>query len=167
MTRETALTSRAGGFSLIEVLIAALILMVILLGMVPLFTRSITNNIQGFDYTEVSNYAKSRAEEFIQFPFNSPNLTVPIGSESLEVTDFFSRKTHEWVDDLAEGEHALFTRTTQVRQFGINDVQNPLDGGTSTDRVHLKEITVTVEGAGLPGSLGTGKEISVRVMKSQ
>lgn len=167
MKRMRAPRERSDGFSLIEVLIAALILMVILLGMVPLFTRSVTNNIQGFDYTEVSNYAKSRAEEFLQFPFNSPNLTVPVGSESLEVTEFFSRQTHEWVDDLPDGEDALFTRTTQVRQFGVNDVQNPLDGGASANRVHLKEITVTVEGAGLPGSLGTGKEISVRVMKSQ
>jgi hypothetical protein len=33
--------------------------------------------------------------------------------------------------------------------------------------VHLKEITVTVEGGGLPGSLGAEKDISVRVFKSQ
>jgi hypothetical protein len=151
------------------VLIATLILMVILLGMVPLFTRSAANNIQGFGYTQVSNFAKSRAEEYLQYPFNSANLTVPGGDPALEVEDVFSEQTHEWLDrdSLPDGDSILFTRTTTVRQFGVGDLSNPLSGGTPPEAVHIKEITVTVEGRGLPGSLGTGKVISVRVMKSQ
>jgi hypothetical protein len=115
----------------------------------------------------VSNFAKSRAEEFLQYPFNSASLTIAGGNTEREVEDFFSDQTHEWVDVLPDGEHALFTRTTTVRQFGIADLEDPLDGGTPLEAVHIKEITVTVEGRGLPGSLGTGKVISVRVMKSQ
>lgn len=165
MKTRTPRTER--GFSLIEVLIAGVILMVIALGMVPLFTRAIASNVSGFSYTEVSNFARSRAEEFLQYPFNSPRLTVAAGDEALEIEDFYSEREDRWQETLDAGDTALFTRTTTIRQFGVTDLTNPLDGGVPPGAVHLKEITVEVEGIGLAGSLGTGKMIAVRVLKSQ
>jgi len=156
-----------GGFSLLEVLVASVIMLVIALGMVPLFTRSISSNIEGFESTEVANHAKSRAEEFLQYGFNAPRLTVPFGQDALEVVDYYSNAQERWVDTVPSGEVSLFTRTTRVRQFGFNDLTTPLSGSTPSDGVHLKEITVTIQGAGLNGAFGTGKQISVRVFKSQ
>jgi len=165
--RPTPPMTRDAGFSLIEVLVAAVILLVIALGMVPLFTQAITSNVEGFENTEVSNYARSRAEELLQLPFNSAPLTVPIGDDMRELKDYYSRNTESWVASIDSGDVALFTRTTQIRQFGINDLENPLPGGTINTAVHLKEITVTIEGQGINDSFGTGKKIAVRTFKSQ
>jgi len=153
------------GFSLIEVLIASVILLVISLGMVPLFTRAIGSNRSGFDYTQVSNFARSRAEEFFQYPFNSAKLTVPVGQTSLEVKDYYSSQNHDWEGSLTAGDFALFTRTTTIRQFGVLDLTTPLDGGAEARTVHLKEITVAITGQDVP--LSTGKAITVRLFKSQ
>lgn len=159
--------TREGGFSLIEVLVAALILGIIALGLVPLYTRAIRSNFEGFDYTRVSNFAKSRAESYLELPFNSAALTVPGGLKELTVTDYYSTNDHAWVATLAAGDEALFTRTTTVRQFSVGDITDPLDGGKPPEVVHLKEITVAIQGNRSGGPLGTGKSIAVRVFKSQ
>jgi prepilin-type N-terminal cleavage/methylation domain-containing protein len=160
------------GFSLIEVLVAGVILLVIALGLVPLYTRSIRSNVEGFDYTHVSNFAKSRAEEYVQLPFNSPRLTLDGGEEQEQAQDFYSRTEHRWIDEddwpPSAGDTALFTRTATVRQFSVTDLVNPLPGDAPLEAVHLKEITVTVQGSREVGHvLGTGKTIAVRVLKSQ
>ena len=161
---------REAGFSLIEVLVAAAILLVIALGLVPLYVRSIRSNVEGFDYTQVANSAKSRAEEFLQYGFNDARLTVPGGQDSLEVQDFYSVEQDRWVDEAdwppVEDDQVLFTRTATVRQFSITDLATPIPGGAGSEAVHLKEITVTVEGS-RTAVLGGGKRIAVRVFKSQ
>jgi prepilin-type N-terminal cleavage/methylation domain-containing protein len=168
-TTTPARRQDSAGFSIIEVLVAAVILAVIALGLIPLYTRSIRSNVEGFDYTQVSNFAKSRAEEYKQLPFGSPLLTVPAGNEELEVEDFYSAANDEWVDtvdQLAEGEKPLFIRTTTVRQFQASALETPLDGNLSAQAT-LKEITVTVEGTRPAGSpMGPGKSIDIRVMKA-
>lgn len=159
---------RSAGFSLIEVLVASVILLVIALGLVPLYTRSIRSNIEGFDYTRVSNAAKSRAEEFLQLPWNSDRLTLVGGQNERQFQDFYSHLEHEWVEALDAGDQALFTRTATVRQFSLADLTNPLDGGAPLEAVHIKEITVSVQGSREAGHLlGPGKRIVVRVLKSQ
>ncbi len=170
----TTSTRRETGFSLIEVLVAGVILLVIALGLLPLYTRSVRSNVEGFDYTQVSNFAKSRAEELLQLPFNSPRLTVSAGQEQEEVQDFYSQKEHRWIDKAAwpaaesGGDTALFTRTATIRQFSITDLLNPLPGDAPPDAVHLKEITVAVQGSREVGhAFGSGKAIAVRVLKSQ
>lgn len=158
--------SGKSGFSLLEVLIAAVILMVIALGLVPLYSRSIRSNLEGFDYTQVSNLAKSRAEEHIQLPFDDPRLTVPGGSTEASVDDFYSARDKEWVLVLDDGDSALFDRTTTVRQFSVGNVTEPLDGNAPPEAVHLKEITVAVRANRAGAAFGPGKAITVRVFKS-
>lgn len=165
---------RSAGFSLIEVLVAGLILLVIALGLIPLYTRSIRSNVEGFGYTQVSNFAKSRAEEYVQLPFNNARLTVPPGEEQLAACDCYSLEDHRWIDeaDCPTTESAcdtvLFNRTTTVQQFSVTDLANPLPGDAPPAAVHLKEITVAVEGTREAGHvLGPGKTIAVRVLKAQ
>lgn len=156
---------RSAGFSIVEVMVAGLILAIIALGLIPLYSRSIRSNVEGFDYTQVSNFAKSRAEEYLQYPFLSPPLDVPAGSEELEVQDFYSATEREWVPELGDGDAGLFTRTTTVRQFRAAALEEPLDG---SERADVKEITVRVEGTRMAESmLGPGKTIAIRVLKSQ
>ncbi len=165
-TPERSTTGEAG-FSLVEVLIAALILLVISLGMVPLFTRAITSNVEGFQSTEVANFARSRAEEFLQYPFNSPPLTLDVGKDVREVIDYYSEKLDKWVDTVDTGDVALYTRTTQVRQFAVDDLNTPLPGGATPAAIQLKEITVTIDGLGIGQRFGTAKSITVRTYKSE
>ena len=155
----------AAGFSIVEVMVAGLILAVIALGLIPLYSRSIRSNVEGFDYTQVSNFAKSRAEEYLQYPFGSAPLDVPDGSEELEVQDFYSAAEREWVAEVAADDAALFERTTTIRPFRAAALDQPLDGGEPAD---VKEITVRVEGTRVADSvLGPGKTIAIRVLKSQ
>lgn len=156
----------AAGFSIVEVMVAGVILAVIALGLIPLYSRSIRSNVEGFDYTQVSNFAKSRAEEYLQYPFGSAPLDVPDGSEELEVQDFYSAEKREWVTELPEDpDAALFERTTTIRQFRAAALDQPLDGSELAD---VLEITVRVEGTRVGGAmLGPGKTIAIRVLKSQ
>lgn len=168
MTRSK---TQSGGFSLIEVMVAGVILLVIALGLVPLYTRSVRSNVEGFDYTQVANSARSRADELFQLPFDSPRLTVPGGETVLEFQDFYSHAEHRWMEqaewDTDGGDDtALFTRTTTVRQFAVGDMTNPLPGNAPPETIHLKEITVAVAG-GRTAVLGGGKAIAVRLFKSQ
>ncbi len=81
--------------------------------------------------------------------------------------EYYSQASSTWVDGTApEGDTALWTRTTTVRQFNVADLATPLADTAPAENVHLKEITVAVEST-RSGPLGVGKEITVRLLKSQ
>ena len=167
-TRRTLYpTSAPRGFTVIEVLIASVLLLMIAIGVLPLFTRSMVSNAEGFDHSRVANFARARGEEFFQLPFNSPELTLTGGNERV-FDEHYSQNKKRWVDGAAveDGDNALWTRTTTIRQFGVDDLTAPLDESASEINVHLKEITVTVEST-RAGPLGVGKAITVRLFKSQ
>ena len=168
--RYSRVTER--GLSIVEVLIAAALLLIIALGILPLFTRSIISNRQGLDSTEVSNMARTQMEEYVQLPFNHLMLTVPDGDTELVVEQHYSENDDKWKDGTAPagGDNALFTRTTTIRQFGIDPavvsgLTAPIQGGQSPATIHLKEIQVNVLGH-VGGPLGPQKQITVRVFKS-
>jgi len=155
--------SNERGFSLVEALIAAGLMLIIVLGILPLFTSAIRSNATGRDYMEVNNLARSRAEELFQQPFN--NLTPGTTQE------FFSHASQTWKagskTSVPTGEVADYFRTTVLRQYNIKDLGTPLPAGTSTESVHLKEIEVTVETANTAGGpLGASKRTTVRLWKS-
>ncbi len=154
------------GFTLIEVLISAALLLVIAIGILPLFTRSIISNAEGYDHTQVANAARARSEEFFQLPFNSPELTLLAGTKRV-YDEYFSEQTRVWVDGtVPAGEEALWTRTTTIRQYSVNDLSTPLANTAPAPTVHLKEILVTVQST-RSGPLGMGKQITVQLFKSQ
>ena len=165
------------GFSLIEVLIAAGILMVVALGVLPIFAQAIVNNRAGADYTQVTNTAKSELERLYSLPMNSPELAV---TEEAGRAEYFSMAQNKWVDEAPTGyDSTLWTRTTTVRQFHVSDLadfdadadgdgqpDNALPEGTALTYVHFKEIQVQVESGRGGGPLGGGKRITLRVLKA-
>ena len=154
------------GFTVVEVLIAAALLLAIALGLLPLYIRGIISNVEGFDHTQVANAARTRGEEFYQLPFNSEPLTLLAGTERI-YDEYFSEQTRAWLPGTVPvGEAALFTRTTTIRQFNVNDLATPLDNVATPATVHLKEIVVTVQST-RSGLLGMGKRITIRTYKSQ
>jgi hypothetical protein len=164
--RSTCATGPGGGFTVIEVLVASVLFLMIALGVLPLFTRSIVSNAEGFDHTRVATFARARGEEFMQLPFDSPELALVTGTERV-FDEYYSQSTSEWIDGTAPvGDPALWTRTTTIRQFNISDLATPLADTAPAENVHLKEITVAVESA-RGGALGVGKRITVRLFKAQ
>ena len=142
------------GFSLIEVLIGAGIFLFVVIGILPLFTRAISDNTAGADYTQLSNNTKSRAEELDRVPFNSTAVTLT-GGNTLIKKEIWSKATGWIVAPATIPATAVWLRTTTIRQYGIGDIgpgdklfDTPLASDASQDSVHLKEIEVRVQSAG-------------------
>lgn len=164
------------GFTLIEGLIAALIALIIILGVLPLFALALRSNLSGAESTSVANLAQARAEEYYQYPFNGDELTIPVGSEELFVDEVWTKEDDGWIagteaSALADDKTPIWTRRTRVRQFNVNDLlagEGPLDGDAPLEQVQLKEIEVAVASTRQAGNpLGGGKALTVRVYKSQ
>ena len=180
---------RAAGFSLIEALIAAALLGFIAISILPLFLRAMVNNKQGSDSTVVTTFSKTNLESLDAIPFDGAAVTIPPGSTSAVVVDWYTQQVPiqvggtngQWIvtctgttascasalPPTGQG-LVLWKRTTTVQQYNINDLtfQNPEDGSTSPDFVHLKRIQVVVQRP-LPGmSLTAGKAITLQLLRA-
>lgn len=178
LNRGEGVSSSAAGFSVVESLIASLILLVIALGLIPLFARALRDNTAGADATQASNHGRARLEEYQQLPFNNQALTLAAGSTTLGRNESWAQGTpgdfgdEGWFDGTPSGRGLLlWTRTTTVRQYGINDLDDgrlntPLPGGTQPAYVHLKEIEVRLESERpVESPLGPGRQVTFRVLK--
>lgn len=184
---------RHRGMSLIEVLVAAGLLLIIALGILPFFSNAIKSNNTGHEYTQASNHGKSRVEEAFQVPFNDPALmTVPAGQPALVTQEHYRPDLRRWEPGATPSSplpsdpdspfgtvEIPWTRTTTVRQYSteaINDEDNTaldlkkseaLTGGTDPVFVHLKEVEVLVESTRTGGPLGAGKQVLLRTFKAK
>lgn len=183
------------GFTIMEVLVAAGLLLVVLVGLLPLFMRSIMENVEGRESTQVSNHGRSELEIMKQLRFNNPELDITTGTENV-VQQYWTMGDpdyvgdEKWVDTVPVGEFGLWDRTTTVRQFGINGVidndldgiidqivgledadfdgylDNPLTAGTTPGAIHLKEVDVQVETQAERAIAGEPVDIRIRSFKA-
>jgi hypothetical protein len=175
---QPAPDTRAGGatgFSTIEALLAGVLLLIMTLGVLPLFTQSLFNNRQGKLASDATNEARSELERIIQLGFESAELVIPAGADELETVAHFSDVHRRWIaeadyNDGADG-FRLFTRTTTVRQYGFAALEDELlepsealDGGATRGEVHFKEILVQVEANALRA--GPNKRVTLRTIKT-
>lgn len=164
---------RAAGFSLVETVLASLILLVVALGVLPLFSRAMASNQAGAESTSLANMATAGAEELYQLTFDHPLLTVPGGATELVREEAWTKEAGRWIAlaDVEDDDLVLWNRTTRVRQFNINDLLDgapaPLEGGTPAGSVHVKEIEVEVGSPRAGGPLGRGRSLTVRLFKAQ
>jgi type II secretory pathway pseudopilin PulG len=165
----------AAGFSMIEALIAAAILLIIALGLIPLFSRAITDNTNGNDATQATNGGRTQLEEYLGMPFANAKLTIPAGSTETLTTDSFTLGDPHQVGDAKEGwwpgtptdkGTILWTRRTRVRQFKFNDLTTPLAGNADPRDIQVKEIEVVMINPKQGGILGSGQGITLRMLKS-
>lgn len=172
---------------------AAALLLIIAVGILPLFTRALINNNAGNEYTQVSNFGKSRVEEAFQLPFNDAfMMTIPSGQDASVTEEHYRSDLKTWQPG-AEPSSPLppdpdspfgvaqvpWRRTTTVRQYSttaINDEDDTavdlkkdqaLSGGTDPVFVHLKEVEVVVQSTRSGGPLGTGKQVLLRTFKAK
>ena len=188
-------TSHSGGFSLIEVLIAMGIVLIAMVGLLPLFMRSVVQNIEGRESSLTGNHGRSEMETYSELAFNNWQLEVVTGNE--RSTQWFytageadKRGDESWVDAVPGGEIAPWTRTTTIRQFGINGLvdsdldgiidqiqgledsdhdgyfDNPLPAGTIPGAIHLKQIEVQIQGEKDWAHGGGAGEITVETVKA-
>jgi hypothetical protein len=177
---ELKLDSRrtSAGFSIIEALVAALIFLILALGVLPLFARAISDNSSGGDSTQASNHGKGRLEELLQAPFNHQDLEVAVGALETERVDSWAQGNPFQVGDAAEGWWdgapadkgiVLWTRTTRLRQFNVSDLDDgrlddPQPGGTQPTFIHLKEVEVRL-GNSKAGTILGGGGATFQVLK--
>ncbi|MDH3254355.1 MAG: prepilin-type N-terminal cleavage/methylation domain-containing protein [Acidobacteriota bacterium] len=176
--RSSGHTRQVQGFSLVELLVASMLMLVVVLGIVPLFMRSMMNNAGGNDYTRLSNFSKSQMEELFQLDFNNARLVIPAGQTEVSTDDYWSDTEKKWKPGTAPaGLNPQWTRTTVVRQFNINEVDKTistfdfekagaLDGNENAESVHLKEVVVTVR-AERGGPMGPERDIVLRTLKAK
>jgi hypothetical protein len=149
------------GFSVIEGLIAAALLLIITVGVLPLFSRSMVNNVKGNDATRQSNGAVTELERSVALPFLSGDLTVAPGEVDSVVQTAIgvvhlpdNQKTFSpaWVDfaSLAPAD-VVMRRTRTLEQYSFDDYRldqtfdDPLPGEAEQRLVHLKMIELVFE----------------------
>lgn len=155
-------TSPQAGFSLVEGLVAMAILLIVVLGMIPLFTQSMVNNVAGRHMTMASNFAADFFENRIQKPFNNEELTMDVGSKGLSTIELFAGRAPEDAsgDPLphVEGSGALgrFSQSydsddppdyaTLLAAAGFNDVQTDNATWARVTNVELFQVTALDDG---------------------
>lgn len=171
-----ALTGRAGrtsaGFSLIEALISALLLVIVILGLIPLFSAAMRNTLAGRELSVASQHGRSQVEELVQLPLDRPALVVPLGTDEGTETEHVALGEERWTSGAAPGP-APWERTTVVRQYNVRDLYESgrlttrLPGGTAPGSVHLREMFVEVEvEREAAGPLGRGRRVVLSTVRS-
>lgn len=145
---------RAGdaGFSLIETLIAAAVLLLILIGILPLFERSRMNLMQGNDATKTSNAVVDLSERLQAENFNSFTTNIPAGATESVLTDNWLLNGDQWSTTVPAGDQAQFIRTVTIQQFSVADAtdddtdafETALDGSAPPTSVHVKRFQVDI-----------------------
>ncbi|MBP7588747.1 MAG: hypothetical protein KBA72_12410 [Thermoanaerobaculia bacterium] len=177
---------REAGFSIIEGLIAALLLLVVTLGILPLFSRAMNNNVKGNDSTRQSNGAITGLESAVSLPFNSGALTipaVPAGQTSLVLNETLALKkvssptggsdlalSSRWElpADLGSDDVPLMNRVRTLQQYSFDDYNLnqsfdfPLPGETQARLVHFKVLDISLTDATGPET----RSYNVRMVKA-
>ena len=168
---------RNAGFTFVEVLASVVLLSLLIIGILPLFVRSMRSNAEGRDLTEATNRARLHAEELFELPFDAPELTVPAAKTELLTEELYSGAQQRWIAKASfpAGERPLYRRTTRVRQFGVDSVGDgdelfedaeALAGNTPDSMVHVKEIEVHVRREQDVGAaIGTRRVAVVRLLR--
>jgi type II secretory pathway pseudopilin PulG len=158
------------GFSMIEALIASLLMVIIVLALVPLFARSMQNTLAGREYSVATQHGRSRSDQYYQLPLTGEELVLPNGSGQLVQPDWWDSASHLWTAS-APSATSPWRRTTTVRQYNVNDLLvsgelvTPLAGGTPAPQVHLREVIVEVESTREGGAAGGGRSVTLTTVR--
>ena len=167
------------GLSLVEVLIASTLLLMVMLGLVPIFLQSVMNNAEGNESSRVSNAARSAAEEYFSYGFENANMVVTSGTKN-EYPQWYNKAASKWVDGTPTSGANVLTRKVTVQQHQLRDLEDdgqlntpfaspPAAGGAvNLYPVHLRWVIIEVDGrtvAGGPLSRVLNKAVTLRVLR--
>jgi len=157
---------------MIEALIATAVLMIIAIGMIPLFARSMINNALGNDYTQASAHGLTGLEKDWKIPPESVDLGVAQRAQYVRkglasgtaVTDL------DWTYTApASTDTVLWTRTTQLRLFPISALDDgeltadeAVPIGSSTATYQVMETTTLMDSGKLSSGSRTAPFAAIR-----
>jgi len=159
------------GMTLVEVLVAATILALALLGLAPMFTGAVRSNASANQLTNANTLAREKLEELSGYPRNNPKLAVANGANTATFTNdlpnWFNPRTgavssNPVTNSPGIGWYALpYTRTYTVEQFD-GDLTARI---TAPGAYVVKLITVTVRPTRgpFPGLRRTTQSLYLRV----
>lgn len=176
------------GFSLIEMLIAALLMALIALGLIPLFMRAVRDNEMGNDYSSGSNGSKSGLEVAAQVDMHSELLQVPVGATEGVVRDSWTKGDPNQIGDASEGiwwpgiptdkGQILWGRETTTHEYSMGDLdalkkdftltpdeRQTGTGATPSTFSQLKEVEVIMDSESSSIILGGGRRVAFRSLK--
>jgi len=143
------------GFTLIEVLVALVILAIVALGIAGMFSHAMVVNASGYDYARLSSQARFVLEELRARPFGDPTLVATASAI--------------WVPQSGTYSNRNFTATYSVDEYIIN---NWTDLGSATwppatvaGTGNVKRITVRVRSTAQ--NLQGERELVVSALKVQ
>jgi prepilin-type N-terminal cleavage/methylation domain-containing protein len=133
------------GFTLVETLVAILILAIAALALAPLFVTGMQTNASAFDYTMANTLAKEKIEAVTLLPSGDLSIQIPSGQTSLTITEnitkfYFQDKSQS----LAVA--SPYTRVTTIQEFLLSDMVHPLTASATTV-YDVKQVTVRVTSA--------------------
>ena len=124
----TRTRSGQGGFSLIEGLVAMAVLLIVVIGLIPLFTSSMVSNAAGRHLTQASNIASDGFETFLQMPLNNELLTVPAGAMGVVTIQLFGgREPRNASDDEMPSNTLLASYTLGLTDTGRPNTEDLVD----------------------------------------
>lgn len=185
----------ARGFSLVETLIGLTILLVALIGLLPVFTKSIQQNTAGKQSTEATGHGRTELENLMQVEFN--NWMVNVESDTKRELNLYwseadaTKKGDEyWTETDPAPALATWKMDSIVRQFGVQGVRdddldgrveviigledddldgeldNPLPAGTLPAFVHLKTLDVSLQKRAGTVTMGAPMVLDLRTYKA-
>jgi len=168
----------SNGFSLVEVLVASFFMLVLMLGVLPIFTRSLITNQMAYDNTRVVTFARSEMENYVQSPFDDPSATpvmnVPTTGSELETEQYFDKLTKTWIVGAPPaGTSYEWTKKVTIRQFHISaiddqqlDEAEALQGTAHSGNVHLKQVLIEIQRGNESSLLGPPRTITLNTIRS-
>jgi hypothetical protein len=158
------------GFSLIEGLIGAGILLIVMIGLIPLFTRAITDNTAGSDYTREAQYAKSRIEDFAKTPLGVGPYVIAPGTTQTVIDEYLDPTTQTWQPIVGSPPaKAEWRRTSTVTGYAISvpfTIGTPVDGSVAPAFEQIVVVVKNLEGGTGIGPLLQRKSTTVAFLKS-
>lgn len=121
------------GFSIIEGLVSMAVLLIVVVGLIPLFTQSMVNNLAGSHLTQATNFTTDAFEELFQFDFEDQRLDLDTGSNALRISELFGSGQEVGVpiemvrQDLSEADNdAELDPEAELEEFSLGALQQAL-----------------------------------------
>ena len=133
MTDQMKRLGGDNGFTLIEVLMALLILAIVSLGVAGMFSHAMVVNASGYDYARLASQARFVLEELRARPYTDPTLAPTTGIA--------------WQPQNLAYSNRMFTATYSVTEYSISnwtDLGGTWPAPTTVGNGNVKRITVRV-----------------------
>ncbi len=135
------------GFSLVEVMIATVLLLIVAIAVLPLFTRAIESNTAGGRATAMTTYMAQDIEAFNQATVDHPDWEIAAGTSRV-LPDQYLWVADEGIGDVTTGDEVwktdstgggiyLWKRSVTVRKYSFADIIPGIISIDGTDLVPL------------------------------